>query len=113
MSELKEIIAMLKELRDSVKPMSLCTPMETAIHNVYGSDVDSALTMTINYLERLAGEHPRTTAEETVEMLATLIDCIQPLTLNPHTTVLEGVRNDSTEFVLKEAIKHIRKENLT
>lgn len=109
MSELKEIVTMLKELRDSIKPMSLCTPMETAIHNVYGSDVDAVLNTTIKYLERLADENPRTSAEETVEMLATLIDCIQPLTLNPHATILEGVRNDSTEFVLKEAIKHIRK----
>lgn len=53
---------------------------------------------------------PRSSPEEVIEMLETLIDCIQPLTLKPHATILEGVRNDSTEFVLKEAIKHIRKE---
>lgn len=53
---------------------------------------------------------PRSTPEEVIEMLEVLIDCIQPITLNSHATILEGVRNDSTEFVLKEAIKHIRKE---
>lgn len=109
MSELKEIIAMLKELRDSVKPMSLCSPMETAIKNVYGSNVNDVLNVTINYLERLADDNPRTTAEETVAMLATLIDCIYHETKFQQHTVLRGVRHDSTEFVLKEAIKHIRK----
>lgn len=109
MSKLEEIIAMLKELRDSIKPMSLCTPMETAIHNVYGSNVNEVLNVTIKYLERLADENPRTTAEETVEMLETLIGCIYHETSFQQHTVLRGVRHDSTEFVLKEAIKHIRK----
>lgn len=53
---------------------------------------------------------PRSTPEEVIEMLETLLDCINHATFKQHVTVLEGVRHDSTEFVLKEAIKHIRKE---
>lgn len=54
---------------------------------------------------------PRTSAEETIEMLEVLLDCINHDTKFQQHTVLVGVRHDSTEFVLKEAIKHIRKEN--
>ncbi len=52
MTEREEIIAMLKELRANIKPMSLCSPMETAIKNVYGDSVDFVLKKTINYLEK-------------------------------------------------------------
>lgn len=49
--------------------------------------------------------------EEVIEMLETLIDGINPHTARRYCmTIIEGVRHDSTEFVLKEAIKHIRKE---
>ena len=50
------------------------------------------------------------TPEEVIEMLEILLDCINHDTKFQQHTVLRGVRHDSTEFVLKEAIKHIRKE---
>lgn len=53
---------------------------------------------------------PRTSADETIEMLEVLLDCINHDTKFQQHTVLRGVRHDSVEFVLKEAIKHIRKE---
>lgn len=54
---------------------------------------------------------PRSTPEEVIEMLETLLDGIVTTTAKRYCmTIIEGVRHDSTEFVLKEAIKHIRKE---
>ena len=53
MTEREEIIAMLKVLKANIKPMSLCSPMETAIKNVYGDSVDFVLKKTIDYLERM------------------------------------------------------------
>ena len=54
---------------------------------------------------------PRSTPEEVIEMLETLLDGIVTTTAHRYCmTIIEGVRHDSTEFVLKEAIKHIRKE---
>ena len=55
---------------------------------------------------------PRTSADETIEMLETLLDGIVTTTAHRYCmTIIEGVRHDSTEFVIKEAIKHIRKES--
>lgn len=56
MTEREELIAMLNELRANIKPMSLCSPMETAIKNVYGDSVDFVLKKTINYLERMTDD---------------------------------------------------------
>ena len=53
MTERDEIVAMLNEIRANIKPMSLCSPMETAIKNVYGDSLDFVLKKTINFLERM------------------------------------------------------------
>ncbi len=110
MTEREEIIKQLTELRSNIKPMSLCTPMETAIKNVYGDSIDLVLKKTINYLEKTTDDMINTSAEESIEMLETLLSGIVTTTAKRYCmTIIEGVRHNSTEFVLKEAIKHIRK----
>lgn len=51
-----------------------------------------------------------TTTKELIEMLQTLIDCIDPFIKMPfRSTTLTGVDPNSTEWVLKETITHLER----
>ena len=52
MTEREEIIVMLKTLRENIKPMAICSPMETVIRDTYSSSTDFVLKKTIDYLEK-------------------------------------------------------------